>query len=56
MQRKFARGNKRLLKGLKMEYFGSIMMKKKKNSLGTKKKKIRSEIKMVSLIMKSLRD
>ena len=43
------------LKGLKMEYFRWIMMKKKNTILGIKKKK-RSEMKMVSLIMKSLRD
>ena len=42
------------LKGLKMEYFRWIMMKKN-TILGIKKKK-RSEMKMVSLIMKSLRD
>ena len=31
-------------------------MKKKKNKLDTKKKKITSEMKMVSLIVKDLRD
>ena len=57
IQKNFTGGEKKLLKGLKMKYFRSVMMKKEKNkSLGIKKKKIKSEIKVVSLIMKNLRD
>ena len=50
------RAEKKLLKSLKMEYFCSIMMKEKNKSLEINKKKIRSEMKMVSPITKSLRD
>ena len=35
----FTRGEKKLLKGLKMEYFGLIVIKKKKKERDMKKKK-----------------
>ena len=53
MQKVFTKGEKKLLKDLKTEYFRSIMMKQKKKSLEVKKKKIISEIIMVSLITKN---
>ena len=55
MRKVFTRGEKKLLKGLKIGIFSLIMIKKKNKSLGIKRKKI-SEMKMVSLIMRSLRD
>ena len=55
--KKFTRGEKKLLKSLKIEYFRQIMMMKKKmNKLDTKKKKLMSEMKMLSLIVKGFRD
>ena len=53
----FTRGEKELLRGLKMEQFRQIMMKNEKNSgLSIKKKKKISEMKIVSLAMKIMRD
>ena len=43
MQNIFTRADKKLLKGLKMEYFHWIMMKKKSKGLRIKKKKIRNK-------------
>ena len=56
--KQFEKGRKKLLKSLKIEYLRQIMMmmKKKMNKLDTKKKKLMSEMKMLSLIVKSLRD
>ena len=55
--KQFEKGRKKLLKSLKIEYLRQIMMMKKKiNKLDTKKKKLMSEMKMLSLIVKSLRD
>ena len=51
--KKFTRGEKNLLKGLKVEYFRGIMMKEKNQSLGIKRKKIISAIIMCFLITKS---
>ena len=52
----FTREEKKLLKCLKMEYFRLFTMRNKKDNLDTKKKKITSEMIMVFLIIKSLRD
>ena len=53
----FTRGEKELLRGLKMEQLRQIMMKKEKNNgLSIKKKKKISEMKIVSLAMKIMRD
>ena len=38
-EKNFTRGEKKLLKGLKMEYFGLIVIKKKKKGPDMKKKK-----------------
>ena len=38
-EKNFTRGEKKLLKGLKMEYFGLIVIKKKKKEPDMKKKK-----------------
>ena len=55
--KQFQKGRKKLLKGLKIEYLRQIMMMKKKmNKLDTKKKKLMSEMKMLSLIVKGFRD
>ena len=52
----FTREEKKLLKCLKMEYFRLFRMRNKKDNLDTKKKKITSEMIMVFLIIKNLRD
>ena len=54
MQINFTRGEKKLLKDLKIEYFHLIMMKHIKNKLDMKKKKKTFETKMVLLIIESL--
>ena len=51
--KKIYKMEKKVLKGLKMEYFRQFMMSRKKNKLDTKKKKIISEMKMVLLIIKT---
>ena len=56
MQKRFPRGEKKLLNGLKMEIFRYTMIKIKKKRLGIENKKIISEIKMDSWIIKSLID
>ena len=56
MQKRFTRGEKKLLNGLKMEYFCYTIIKMKNKRLGIENKKIVSEIKMDSLIIKSLID
>ena len=56
MQKIFTRGEKKLLKSLKMEYFHEVMMKKKNKRLGIEKKKIISKMKVDLMIIKSLID
>ena len=55
MQKNFTRVEKKLLKGLKIFplYYDE---EEEEQELDTRKKKIRSEMKMVSLIIKGLRD
>ena len=47
MQKNFTRGEKKIMKGLKIEYFHFIMMKHMKNKLDMKKMKKILETKMV---------
>ena len=56
MQKRLTRGAKKLLIGLKMEYFRYTMIAMKNKRLGIDNKKIISEIKIDSLIIKSLID
>ena len=51
----FYKEREEIIEGFKNGIFSLIMIKKKNKSLGIKRKKI-SEMKMVSLIMRSLRD
>ena len=47
MQKNFKRGEKKIMKGLKIEYFHFIMMKQMKNKLDMKKMKKILETKIV---------
>ena len=53
--KKFTSGEKKLLKGLKMEKVPLVVMKKKKKEPNTKKNYKISEMKMVSLIIEGFR-
>ena len=54
--KKFTRGEKKILKGLKTEYFRLIPMKYRRKKLDTRKKKKIPEMKTVLLITKGLLD
>ena len=54
--KKFTRGEKKILKGLKTEYFRLIPMKYRRKKLDTRKKKKIPEMKTVLLITKGLQD
>ena len=56
MLKNFTRGEKKLLKGLKTEYFRLIAIKYWRKKLDTRKKKKVSEMETVLLIAKGLQD